>query len=187
MTRLALLLFLATTVLAEQPPNIVLIKADDMVRFQRISSEVFVDSYTSFQGFDDVSFRGGSEFLTPNIDALAYHGRILNRLYAPPMCTPSRAALLTGRFPIHTGESPSLLLDYLITSSRHLSQVCNTLSLAMRSLGLYRAMSPQWLIYSAMLAIRLIWWVNGIWALPRRSLHQLNVVSTITMAIGVLT
>jgi len=61
---------------------------------------IFSDS----QGWDDVGFHGSRQIPTPNIDAMATEGVILNNYYVSPMCTPTRASIMSGKHPIHLGR-----------------------------------------------------------------------------------
>jgi arylsulfatase A-like enzyme len=65
-------------------PNILLILADDL-------------------GYADVGFTGGKDIKTPNLDLLAVGGARLDQFYVQPVCSPTRAALMTGRYPMRHG------------------------------------------------------------------------------------
>ena len=59
---------------------------------------------TDDMGYGDISAYGNKQFNTPNIDKLASQGAKLTDFYVPvPYCAPSRATLLTGRFPLRHG------------------------------------------------------------------------------------
>jgi arylsulfatase A-like enzyme len=72
----------------------------------------FIVIYTDDQGYGDLGCQGARDMKTPNFDALAAGGaRFTNWYAAAPMCAPSRAALMTGRYPIRCGvpqNGPSL-------------------------------------------------------------------------------
>ena len=70
-------------VIATSPPNIVVIVADDL-------------------GYNDVSWHN-SNIIMPHLEKLAKNGIILKNHYVQPSCSPSRSALMTGYYPIHTG------------------------------------------------------------------------------------
>ncbi len=54
-------------------------------------------------GYADCGFNGGKDILTPNIDKLAGGGTVLEAHYVQPVCSPTRAALMTGRYATRTG------------------------------------------------------------------------------------
>ncbi len=60
--------------------------------------------YTDDQGSIDVNCYGAKDLITPNMDALAADGVRFTQFYsAAPVCSPSRAALMTGRYPQRAG------------------------------------------------------------------------------------
>jgi len=73
-----------STLSVSMPPNIVMLVIDDL-------------------GWGDVSYHGGN-FSTPNIDRLAtQEGVRLEKYYVQQVCSPTRSAFVTGRYPFHTG------------------------------------------------------------------------------------
>lgn len=140
-------------------PHIIIIMADDLVISGADNILFFWDADIYFaQGFDDVSFRGSNKFLTPNIDALAYSGVILNNLYTPAMCTPSRAALLTGKYPINTGISTAeLSLSIFTKHFNKYRQACSIMWSSTISPGDCPWMRRPWHRSSSKMAIRQIY------------------------------
>ena len=58
----------------------------------------FVVFLSDDMGWEQVGFNGGKEVLTPNIDRIADEGVKLTQFYVQPVCSPTRACLLTGRY-----------------------------------------------------------------------------------------
>ncbi|MDB2312083.1 arylsulfatase [Luminiphilus sp.] len=79
-------------VTAAERPNVVVIVADDL-------------------GWADVGYHGGN-IDTPSLDRLAEQGVQLNRFYTTPICSPTRAALMTGRDPMRLGVAYGVIMPW---------------------------------------------------------------------------
>src|SRR3954447_22648042 len=106
---------------AADKPNIVFLLADDL-------------------GYSDVGFHG-SEIKTPHIDKLAAGGARLESFYVQPVCSPTRAALLTGRYPMRHGLQVGVVRPW---AQYGLPLEERTLAQALRAAGYFTAIVGKW-------------------------------------------
>jgi arylsulfatase A-like enzyme len=103
-------------------PNVVIILADDL-------------------GRADVGFNGGKEIKTPNIDMLAASGARLDQFYVQPVCSPTRAALMTGRYPMRHGLQVGVVRPW---AQYGLPLDERTLPQALKEAGYATAIAGKW-------------------------------------------
>ena len=104
-------------------PNVIIIMTDD-------------------QGYGDLSCMGAEDFVTPNIDALAENGIRFSSMYSgSPVCSPSRACLLTGRYPGNAGVR-AILAGHRRASG--LTPEVPTIAVALKKLGYKTGISGKW-------------------------------------------
>ena len=104
-------------------PNVIMILTDD-------------------QGYGDLSCMGATDFRTPHLDTLAADGVRFTSMYsASPVCSPSRAALLTGRYPGNAGVR-AILAGHRRASG--LTPAVPTLATALKKLGYATGLSGKW-------------------------------------------
>ncbi|MDB6153642.1 MAG: arylsulfatase family protein [Chthoniobacteraceae bacterium] len=121
------ILFLATFTAAlhaaDAPrPNIIFLIADDL-------------------GHHDVGFTGGKEIKTPNLDKLAASGARLDAFYVQPVCSPTRASLLTGRYPSRLGLQTGVVRPW---AQYGLPLEERTLAQALHEAGYATAITGKW-------------------------------------------
>ena len=107
---------------ADRRPDIVYLLADDL-------------------GYADVGFNGCKDIPTPHLDALAAKGAVLESYYVQTVCSPTRAALMTGRYPIRYGLQQGVIRP---GDPYGLPLGERTLAAALQSAGYTTAISGKW-------------------------------------------
>ncbi|MDF9799617.1 arylsulfatase A-like enzyme [Catalinimonas alkaloidigena] len=109
----------------ETPPNILLILTDD-------------------QGYHDVSYYGTEDLQTPNIDQIAAEGMRFDNFYANcPVCSPTRAALLTGRYQDYVGV-PGVIRTHADNNWGYLDPTATLLPQELKMAGYHTAIIGKW-------------------------------------------
>ena len=93
---------------------------------------------TDDQGFGDLGYHGNPKVVTPTMDSFARQSIELTQFYACPVCSPSRAALMTGRYPFRTGVTDVFGTAY----NMRLEEV--TLAEAMATAGYATGLFGKW-------------------------------------------
>lgn len=102
----------------------------------------FIIIFTDDQGYGDLSCFGSKTIQTPNVDRLATEGRkFTSFMVASPVCTPSRAALLTGCYPKRVGMHQHVLFP---TSKKGLHPDEHTIADHLKSQGYATACFGKW-------------------------------------------
>jgi arylsulfatase A-like enzyme len=97
---------------------------------------------TDDQGYGDLSCMGNTDFRTPHLDALAARGARFTSWYSnSPVCSPSRASLLTGRYPGNAGVR-SILAGHRTAAG--LPPSVPTLATVLKPLGYRTALAGKW-------------------------------------------
>ena len=121
-----LLLSTSLTIAEDQPPNVVLIFADDL-------------------GYGDLGCYGATKVQTPNIDRLAAEGRRFTDAHsASAVCTPSRYALLTGQYPVRASDGRGVWGPAPITSSLIVDTEKTTIADIFKSAGYDTGVIGKW-------------------------------------------
>ena len=127
--KVGLAYFLVCSTATAAPPNIVFVLVDDWG--------------SADAGFREREVHPGTapQLITPTIDSLAATGVVLDRYYTQHICSPTRSALLSGRYQIHTGLQDGIIQAW--------ARVClplgfGTLGDAFTDLGYRTAMVGKW-------------------------------------------
>ena len=105
----------------------------------------FIVIFCDDLGYGDIGVFGSPIIRTPNIDKMAIEGQKWTQFYvADPVCTPSRAALMTGRYPIRSGMTSSKRAVLFPDSANGLKQEEVTIAEVLKSEGYATGAVGKW-------------------------------------------